>query len=526
MFLRKTSLLLAIVLIAALVLSGCGSKKTPEGPSQAKDKKSDIIRIGLDVDAGTADPRLARDSSAFRITDLVFDGLVRLDANLVPQASLAEKWDNPDPTTWIFYLRKGVKFHDGQELTSEDVKYTYDTILDEKFKAPYRALYTPIEKIEAPDKYTVKFKLKSPYAPLMSYLDMGIVPKHVAEKPEGNFASKPVGTGPYRMVSWTKNNKIEFEAFKDYWAGAPKSPKVTYFIIPDNTTRVAALEAGDVDLVHSPLSPQDIARMKDKAGFKVISTTGLGFTYLNFNTQNPILKDVKVRQAIAHLVDKQTLSSKIYQGMDKPGISVLLPGTWAYSDSIKTQPYDLKKAAELFAQAGWKDTNNDGVLDKDGRKLAITLKTHTEDPNRIQAVEFLQNEFKKAGIEVKVVTTEWPTFSASVMKGDYDIALLGWLSLVDPDRAMYNQFHSKGGTNWEKYSNPRVDQLLDQGRTTLEQDKRRPLYQEAAQIIADEVPYDVILYQGYVVMMGDKVKGFEVNPRGSLFSLWKTEVGK
>jgi peptide/nickel transport system substrate-binding protein len=526
---KIVNLIIIISLLLGILLVGCSYEKpTSSGENASKtisSTKKNEIKVGLDVDAGTMDPRLAKDTSAQRVNELVYDGLVRLNENLEPIPALATKWEIPNPKTYIFHLREGVTFQDGQPFTAEDVKYTYDSILDPNFKAPYATLYEPIQKVEVVNSHTVKFTLKQPYAPLLSYLTLGIVPKHIGEKNDNSLATHPIGTGPYKMVEWDKNNKISFEANENYWGGAPKTKKLIYYIIPDNTTRVAALESGDVDLVHSPLSPQDIKRIKAESHkFKVIETQGLGYTYLNFNTKNPILSDVKIRQAIACLVDKNTISSDIYQGMDKPGKSPLSPPSWVYSDSINGFVYDPEKAKSLFKEAGWVDSDNDGILDKNGKKLMITLSTHTEDPNRIQTVEYLQNVFTKNGIQTKVSTSEWPTFSTNLMNGKYDIALLGWLNLIDPDKAMYNQFYSTSGSNYGKYSNPTVDKLLDEGRSTTDKNKRKDIYQQAAKIVTDEVAYDVILYQGYIVMYNKNLTGFKANPTGSLYGLINSQI--
>ncbi|MDC3413789.1 ABC transporter substrate-binding protein [Aquibacillus sp. 3ASR75-11] len=494
-----------------------------EGEGTSDTSTADIIKVGLDVDAGSMDPRLAKDTSAARVEELVYDGLVRLNANLEPEPALATEWENPDETTWIFTLREDVTFQDGEPFTAEDVKYTFDTILDPDFQAPYLSLYEPIKSVEVIDETHVKFNLKEPYAPLLSYLDIGIVPKHIAEKGDV-LSSEPVGTGPYKMVNWEKNNQINFEANEDYWGGTPKTPKITYFIIPDNTTRVAALESGDVDFVHSPLSPQDISRIEKNDEFKVEKTQALGFTYLNYNMKNEILSDVKIRQALSHLVNKNVISEEIYQGMDSPGKSPLIPASWAYTDNVPEFEYDPDKALELFAEAGWEDTDGDGILDKDGKKLSLTLSTHSEDPNRIQIVEYLQNEFTQVGVETEVLTNEWPTFSTSLMEGNFDIGLVGWLNLVGPDRAMYNQFYSDSGSNYGKYSNARVDELLEKGRRVSDQAERTKIYQEAAKIVTEEVAYDVLLYQGYIAMYDKNLNGFEIHPTGSLYGLKDAEL--
>jgi peptide/nickel transport system substrate-binding protein len=490
--------------------------------TRAHAQSSGVLRAGLDVDAGTGDPRLTNDTSGFRLMDLVFDGLAVLDSTLVPQPALATSWDNPDPTTWVFHLRQGVKFHDGTDLTADDVVYTFETILDENFAAPFRALYAPITSVTATDPQTVQFKLKEPYAPFLSYMDMAIVPKHVAEDASKDFANNPVGTGAFKFVSWERNSKIELTANADYWNGAPKLSGVQLFIIPDNTVRATALETGDLDLIHSPLSPQDVAHLKEVDGVTVSEQTALGYTYLNFNTKDPVLSDVNVRRALAHLVDKNTISQDIYESMDIPGKSPLVPGTWWYAD-VADQAYDPAAAAKLLTDAGWAK-NADGVYEKDGQKLTIVLKTHSEDPNRIQILEFLQNVFKENGVDASVETTEWPTYIAAVQQHDYQIALIGWLRLIDPDYAMYAQFRCDGGLNWGGYCDPKLDDLLAQGRANADQAQRAELYQQVATTVVDQVYYDVLLYQGYIVATRDNVTGFVPNPSGSWKSLTVTSL--
>lgn len=506
--------LAVLVLLTSALLAGCSYQSTNSSTSAG----SNTIKVGIDVDAQNLDPRLAKDTTAARVDELVFDGLVRLDANLKPQPDLATTWDNPNPTTWIFHLRTGVTFQDGSPFTAADVKYTYDSILDPSFKAPYAGLYTPIKDVTAVDNNTVQFDLKAPYAPLLSYLTLGIVPQAIGQKNDNSLSSHPVGTGPYQLTSWQKNSKFVLQANPKYFAGAPKTKQIEIDIIPDNTARAAALESGGVDLIQSPLSPQDIPRFQSNSQFVVQKTNGLGITYLNFNLKNSFLSDPKVRQAIAHLVDKQTISKQIYQSMDTPGQSPLIPPSWAFSNTIPDYNYDPAAAKSILQQDGWQ-LGSDGIFAKDGKKLSITLATHSEDPNRVQTAQYLQNAFSTAGIATKVTITPFATLSANLLAGNYDVALLGWLNLVDPDRGMYTQFHTGGANNWGGYSDPAVDTLLDQGRTTADQATRASIYQQVAKIENSDMYYDVLLYQGYVVMHTKKLTGFSMNPSGSLFGL-------
>ncbi|MGS1096825.1 ABC transporter substrate-binding protein (plasmid) [Aquamicrobium terrae] len=476
------------------------------------------ITIGVDVDAGTLDPRLARDSTAMRIGDLLFSGLVHLTPSLEAVPDLAESWETPDPTTFIFHLREGLTFSDGSPLTADDVVYTYQALTDPQFGAPQQALYTPIKAVEAVDPRTVKFTLSAPYAPLLSYLDMGIVPKALAGN-GADFALKPVGAGPMKLVRWTRGSEMVLAANEHYWGKAPTVTEMTVKIIGDNSARAQAFEAGNLDVIQSPLSPQDVKRLSADDRFGHAIMAGLGITYLNFGVKDPLLSDPAMRRAFAMLVDQETLVRDIYQGVDEVTHSVLLPSSWAYDASISQPKFDPAAAVAAFNQLSWTDSNGDGILDKGGKPLTVTIATHTEDPNRVQAVEYLQAIFEMAGIKAETRISDWASFSTNyVQKGEHQIALLGWLGIVDPDRLLYSQLTTGGGNNWAGYSNPKVDEQLNRGRTETDRAERAKAYQEAARIIAEDVPYYIISAQGYQMFYAKDlpVEKVQANPRGNL----------
>ncbi|MGH9333511.1 MAG: ABC transporter substrate-binding protein, partial [Vicinamibacteria bacterium] len=323
------------LLISALVtLSGCTSAPP------------DSVRIGTDVDAGSLDPRLMRDTTSYRVVDLVFDGLVRLDRDLTPVPALAVRWENPEPTRWVFHLRDDVRFHDGRALTSEDVVATIESLLDPEFGAPLRSLYQPIAKVEAIDPRTVAFTLEKPYAPLLSYLDVGIVPRG---------ATAPVGTGPYRLKRWDRGSKIVLEANPDFWGVRPGIEAIEMVIVPDNTARAQAFEAGDLDLIQSPLSPQDIRRLSEDGPFVHHLESSAAMTYFNFNTSRPPLDDPRVRRAVAMLIDQETILDEIYENTDERAGSILLPSSWAFDPAVAQPSYDPEAAVALLKEAGVED---------------------------------------------------------------------------------------------------------------------------------------------------------------------------
>lgn len=497
----------------------------PTTASQPTAKSGGTLRVGLDVDAGTGDPRLARDTSAFRLKELVFNGLVYVKPDYTPAPQLAESWENPDPQTWIFKLRKGVKFHNGQELKAEDVKYTFDTELDEKFAAPNRSFYTPIKKVDVVDDYTVKFTLDSAYGPFLTYMDLAILPKAVAEKQGDQFGNSPVGTGPFKFVSWKRGDTIELEAFNDYFEGRPKLDKVLLKIVPDNSARVVALESGDLDLVLSPLSPQDVTRMQGKAGFKVNRMPAAGYTYISLNTADPALSDVKVRQALSYLVNREQILSSIYKGIGQVAKGPIPPGMWAYSADLPSYDYDPTKAKSLLDDAGWK-AGADGMRSKDGKPLKLTLRTHTEDPDRRQVIEVLQAEFTKAGIQADTNVIDFATMLNDMTAGKYQVAVIGWLNLANPDRAMFRQFTIGGAGNYGKYNNPDVDKLIKDARTTLDQAKAKDLYQTATRQIVQDAPYIFLQYQEYITIHKANLNGFVMNPVQYFYSLKDVSLGQ
>ncbi len=475
-----------------------------------------VVRLGADVDAETLDPRLTRNTTAYRVADLLFDGLVELDANLDPRPGLAERWENPEPTVWIFHLRPGVRFHDGSLLTAEDVVYTFATILDPALQARFRSLYEPIASIQAVDSLTVRMELSTPYAPLLTCLDVGIVPKRYVEG-GGDLTTAPVGSGPMRFTSWARGSEIRLESFDQYWGGAPEVDRFSFVIVPDNTSRAQAFEAGDLDIIQSPLSPQDIRRLMDDGRFSGHVTSGIAITYLNFNTRAGHLTDPRLRRAIAMLVDQRTIVEVIYEGVDEPASSVLLPNSWAYSDHVRQPDFDLHRARALLDSLGWRDSDGDGFLERGGEVLTVRLSTHAEDPNQIQAAEFIQSVLRENGVDASLSVSAWPAFLAGVQEGRHQVSFMGWTNLLDPDRGLYTQFITDGNLNYGRYSHPAVDSLLVRARATLDRTERAGSYRRMAEILSEEVPYYVLSYQSYQVFHRPD-RSLEVDPRGFMRS--------
>jgi peptide/nickel transport system substrate-binding protein len=498
-------------------LVGSAASAALAGAAHAQPARG-VIRVGADVDAQSFDPRLQRETTGYRVINLVYSGLVQLDANLNPVPDLATRWENPDPTTWIFHLRNDAKFHDGRPVTSADVVFTYRTILDPALNARFRSLYTPIDAVDAEGDHVVRFKLKHPYSPLFAYLDLGIVPKHLVEGGR-DLNTQPLGSGPFRFARWNRGSRIVLEANPDYYGGRPRTNGIEFVIVPDNTARAQALESGDLDIIQSPLSPRDVQRLARSQRVAHSPLPGLAITYLNFNCRNELLAEPRMRRALSMLVDQATIVDRIYEGMDRAATSVLMPSLpWSYTDQVRQPRFDADGAKRLLGELGWRP-GGDGVLARNGRRLQITLSTHSEDPNRVQTVEYMQNVLRQNGVDVRVAISDWPAFSTGVQNGNHEVALLGWIGLVDPDRLLYAQLHSQGSLNWGRYANPRVDAALDRGRSATATPDRVAAYRDAAAVLGEEVPYYVLSYQGFHVFANREVAGFAADPRGYLRSL-------
>jgi peptide/nickel transport system substrate-binding protein len=482
-------------------------------PTQAvaQAQRGGLLRVGLDVDADTLDPRLTKNTSGFRMKELAFNGLVAINPDFTPVSDLAEKWDNPDERTWVFHLRNGVKFHDGSDLTASDVKFTYESVLDQSFNSPFRAFYLSVDKVEATDKNTVTFTLKAPFAPFLSYMDLAIVPQAAVQKLGADFGTKPVGTGPFKVERWATGDTIDLSANEAFYGGRPNLDRVRVKVVPDNSGRVVGLESGDLDFVQSPVSPQDVSRVQSGGKLKVDRTPAAGYTYINLNTADPILADKKVRQALSHLVNKQQIIDTIYKGIGKPANGPIVPTMWAYPADVPSYPYSPDRAKALLDEAGWK-AGADGIRVKDGQKLSLTVRTHSEDPDRKQLIQVLQSEFQKVGIDATTNTVEFPAFFQDVQDGKYQVGVIGWLNLSDPDRATFRQFTIDGTANYGKYKNEQVDKLLKDARATLDQSKAKTMYADAVKQIVDDAPYIFVQYQEYIAMYSPKVQGYVVNP--------------
>lgn len=507
---KKMKIRLVLISILVLVLAGACQPTSSEEP-----KRNDMV-ICLGKSPLNLDPRYNIDAASFRVTQVMFNGLVKKGPNMTLVPDLAEKWEVKNDRIWTFTLKPGVKFHNGHALTAQDVAYTFRSILDPKYKSPKRQSYTAIEAIETPDDRTVIIHTREPYSPLLVNLTLGIVPRKEAEAVGDDFAQHPIGTGPYRFLSYEADQEIRLTAFDKHFKGKPKIKDLTFRIIPDDTTRYLELIKGNIDFVQNAITPDMVPVVENKKEFQVIRIGGTNYEYLGFNLDDPVLKDRRVRAAIACALDIPQMIQAIQKGLAAPATGILPPQHWAYEGDVETYPYQPDKSRELLDQAGF-------PVKEDGFRFSLTYKTSLSEIAKLKA-EIVQQQLKEVGIQVDIRGYEWATLLSDLTSGNFQIYSLQWVGVSDPDiyfLALSSQSIPPAGRNRGRYVNPKVDALIEKNRRTIDKAERKKITSQIQKIVAHDLPYVSLWYPMNVVIMKSGLAGFEPYPDGDLSDLWK-----
>lgn len=473
------------------------------------------------ADAKRLLPLFASDSASADISGRIFNGLTKYDKDLNIVGDLAESWQiSRDGREIIFHLRKGVKWHDGKPFTSEDVVFTYKAITDPKNPTPYSSNYGPVKEVKAVDKYTVKVVYEKPFAPALESWGMGILPKHLLEGKElfnSSMNRFPIGTGPYKMKEWITGQRIILERNKDYFEGVPFFEKFINRIIPDPSTMFMELRFGGID--YMALSPAQYKYYGQKSYFKkyfnVYIYPSFGYTYIGYNLKHPLFSEKKVRQAIAHAINKKEIIEGVLLGYGKPCTGPFPPASWAYNPYVKDFEYNPEKAKKIFYQLGWR-IGQDGVLTKDGKKFSFTILVNQGNEARLKTAQIIKEQLKKVGIEIKIRVLEWQSFLELVTKRQFQAVLLGWSLSRDPD--LFDIFHSSkthpGQFNFVSYKNSEVDSLLENARQILDRQKRKKLYFRVHELITEDQPYTFLYVPDTIIAVNKRIKGIEPAPAG------------
>ncbi len=475
---------LGLVCLFLLAAQGCRSTRRDPG----------TVVFMLPSSPTNLDPRIGTDEPSEHIDELLFDGLVAQDANFHFQPALAESWKQPDPRTLIFHLRDGVRFSDGQPLTARDVAWTMDSMRNGAVISPKAASYASVESVEVHDEHTVIFHLKHADNFLLTNLStgaFGVVPAGSGK----DFWHHPVGTGPFRFVSQRIDQDVVIERNPLSWSIQPKIERVRFAIVPDAITMSLELEKGSADVESNSLPMDSLPVLAKRADLEVDDVPGTVVQYLAFNLRDPILKDARVRQAIAYSIDRELMIRTLLSGHATAAQSLLPASHWAWTSDVEHYTYDPARAEQLLDAAGYR-------RGADGVRLHLTMKTSTDEGTRLLAA-VMQQELARVGIALDLRSNEFATFYSDVTRGAFQMYSLRWIGIKGPDIFSY-AFSSANfppnGANRGHYANPRLDALLDDADASSDADQRRKDYIEVQQILARDLPAFNLWYLDTVVV--------------------------
>jgi peptide/nickel transport system substrate-binding protein len=455
------------------------------------------------------DPRYATDAQSQHIDGLLFSSLLERDDQMNLHGDLAESWETPDPLTYVFHLRKNIRFHNGAPVTSADVKSTFDFILSPANRSPKRGGLRQIASIETRDANTVLFRLKEPYASFLFSISrpaIGIVPTNAS----ADFSRHPVGSGPFRFVSQAQDDEVVVERNDDYFRGAPRLSRVRFRVVPDAIVRALELRKGSADLEVSSLAADMIPVLAREHTLAVTQRPGSNLDYLAFNLEDSVLSRREVRQALAFATDRAALIRYLLRGQARIANGILPPNHWAYEPDVTQYTCDPALAAKMLDAAGL-------PRGSDGMRFHLTLKVSTdEQPRLIAAV--LQDQWRRVGVDLEIRPLELATLSSHVSKGNFQLTYRRWVGANnDPDFFEF-AFSSKrfppDGANRGHYRNPRIDALTDEIRGEMNTEKRKALCSEVQKILALDLPYLPLWFSDVVSVHRRSLGDLPLSPTG------------
>ena len=497
-----------------LLLAGCTSclQRPLDHPN--------VIVVAITSGPNNLDPRVGTDDVSQKIHQLIFNDLMELGNDLRAGPGLAARLDNPNPTTFVATLRRGVTFHDGHELTSTDVVHTFRSFLDPEFISTRKVAFRGLAAVEARDSYTVVFTLKEPFPSFPTALVIPIVPAGAG----ADFRNHPVGTGPYRFVRYAVDDRVELAPFADHFAGAPPNGGLVLRVVPDEIMRGLELEKGTVDLVINDIGPDIVHQLATSDHLTVTTSPGTDYQYVGLNLRDPALRDARVRQALAYAIDRQAIVDHLRRGLATPAVGLLPAISWAFEPNQRTFDHDPGRARALLDEAGYPDPDGDGPKPR----LRLTLKVSNLEFNRLQST-VIQHDLQAVGVALDVRTYEFATLYADVVAGNFQMYTLQWVggAMADPD-ILRQVFHSAQtpprGFNRGFFADARVDALLDAASVETDPARRIGLYREVQRVLADQVPYISLWTKTNFTVAQRSITGVHLSPFADFFFL--KDVGR
>ena len=457
--------LFSTILITALLISIFSLAAFAQADDQT-------LTIGFEADVSSLDPGFADISVNERVNSLIYDGLVEYGENNKIVPGIAYDWDiSEDGTVYTFYLQQGIPFHNGESLTAEDVKFTYERILDPDSGSGLRGKVTIIDQIEIVDDYTVRFVLKEPYSPFMLAMTFGIVPKDYVERVGADeFSRNPVGAGPFKLEEWVPDTRIVLTANETYWMKDPKLSKVIIRPIPESSVQAMELRSGGIDVAVS-LDVGQLNNFKDDNNFQVKSAAGGGVHFFGFNDKMAPFDNVEFREAFLMASPIEQIVPQIYGPLGVTAYSFVPPTLWPdEKEYLKEQRVNFNPQQ---AQQKVEELKAEGVIDDD---FTIDIYVPSSNNSRIKVVEALVTSLRQAGFKAQAQVMEFGTMWDKLGAGEIGVYMLSFVSDPDPDYWLYRWFKSDGSLNKSFYENDQVDEWLDIARTSSDQDVRAENY--------------------------------------------------
>jgi peptide/nickel transport system substrate-binding protein len=501
----STRALFALLTTATLLLGGCSGSKPP----------ANTVVMLISSSPSNLDPRIGTDAQSEHIDMLLFDSLVKHNSHFGFEPSLATSWDTPNPSTYIFHLRSGVRFSNGQPLTSRDVKWTIESMLNGTVTTVKSASYHEIASIDTPNPLTVIFHLKHPDNAFLENLSdgaIGIVPYGSGK----GFNQHPIGSGPFELVSQSYDRDVIIQRNPYYWGAKPRIQRVRLHVVPDATTRALELEKGSADVEINSL-PQDTVRaLRADKNLRIISQPGTEIYYMVFNLRDPILHHQKVRQAIAYAINRPLIIKSLFGGDARLASSLLPPEHWAWT-ATPPYNYDPAKADQLLDEAGFPRKKN-------GVRFRIAMKTSTDETTRLMAMA-IQAELAQVGIKMELRSFEFATFYSDLTRGAFQLAPSRWIGGNEqPDIFRYSFASSSFppyGANRGFFHDPEVDHLIDEASTNPDRAVQKADYARIQQIVASQLPTFDLFYINNVVVHSTRLTHLTVtsSPSGNFYFL-------
>ncbi|MCL1949172.1 MAG: ABC transporter substrate-binding protein [Turicibacter sp.] len=503
----KGKILTMIGFLPLLALAGCGNAT---GDNNAGQEINGILTVAMGANPVTLDPSAHTDAPSRIVIGQIFDTLLNVDEDLEIVPGLATEWERIDELTVKFTLRDDVYFHNGEPFTAEDVKFSLS-------RAQASPMIASLAGDIDPDGFTIlndhQIKVSttiplSPFLLRMTHPALSMMNESAVVEAGEFVAQSPVGTGPFRFLEWSPGESIMLEAFENYYLGRPASDGLTLRIINEPSGRIIALETGEVDIALD-VSSADIARVQDDSNLQLMRQLNFGISYMGFNNSREPFDNVLVRQAISYAIDVPSLVEILNEGVGVVARGAMNQRTWGFNDDIQPREFNPERARELLAEAGLEDG------------FSTTISSNSESAIRISKATVIANQLREIGIDAEIVTMDWGTYLEAMSNGDHDMFLLGWSNpLGDPDNALFPMFHTQQaglGNNHGRFSNERVDEILELTTRTFDNAERLALFHEAQEILFEEAPWVFLDNTETIVAVSNNVEGFWLRNSGRFF---------